>query len=93
MKFELDPIKADSNLSKHGVSFDEAVTVWDDYFNIDLFDNTHSVGEKRFLMVGESKAERLLIISYTERKNRIRIISARELTPKERRDYEHGYFE
>ncbi len=54
MQFEWDPGKGDSNLSKHGVSFDEAATVWDDYFNIELFDHDHSESEKRFLMVGES---------------------------------------
>ena len=93
MQFEWDPIKAATNLTKHSVSFDEAASVWDDYFNIDLFDHEHSVEEKRFLMIGESNAKRYLIISYTEREDTIRLISARELTPKERREYEHGYFE
>lgn len=93
MQFEWDPIKAKANHTKHNVSFDEAVSVWEDYFNIDLFDHAHSVEEKRFLMIGESNARRYLIVSYTEREDIIRIISARELTPKERREYEHGYFE
>jgi uncharacterized DUF497 family protein len=73
--------------------FEEAETVWSDYFYIDLFDDEHSIEENRFLIVGESKEKRLLIVSYTERENRVRIISARELTSKERKDYEHGYFE
>lgn len=59
---------------------------------IDLFDDEHSEGERRFLMVGESEQNRLLIVSYTERENSVRIISARELTPKEKREYEHGRF-
>lgn len=93
MQFEWDPQKAESNLAKHGVGFDEAKTVWDDYFNIEFFDREHSQEESRYLMVGESKAQRLLIISFTERGDMVRIISARELTQKERREYEHGYFE
>jgi uncharacterized protein len=93
MKFEWDKDKAAANLRKHGVSFEEASTVWDDYFNIELFDHGRSFEENRFLMIGESSEKRSLIISFTERENRVRIISARELTPKERRDYEHGHFE
>lgn len=93
MQLEWNKEKAEANLSKHGVAFDEAATVWDDYFNIELFDPTHSEEEKRLLMVGESSEHRLLIISFTERGNSVRIISARELTPKERREYEHGHFQ
>jgi uncharacterized DUF497 family protein len=93
MQFEWDKEKAASNLKKHDVSFDEAETVWNDYFYVDLFDDEHSIEENRFLIIGESKEKRLLIISYTERENRVRIISARELTVKERKDYEHGHFE
>jgi uncharacterized DUF497 family protein len=93
MRFEWDDVKATVNLKKHGVSFEEAETVWQDFFNIDLFDDEHSEGERRFLMVGESEQNRLLIVSYTERENIVRIISARELTSKEKREYEHGRFE
>jgi uncharacterized DUF497 family protein len=93
MQFEWDKEKAENNLKKHGVSFTEAETVWGDYFYIDLFDNEHSIEEKRFLIIGESQGKRLLIVSYTERESCVRIISARELTPKEKRDYEHGRFE
>jgi uncharacterized protein len=92
-KFEWDEEKANSNLEKHGVDFEEAQTVFDDLFNIEFYDPAHSIAEHRFLAVGESNSERLLIVSYTERDGRIRIISARELTPKERRSYEHGKFE
>lgn len=93
MQFEWDSKKAKLNSVEHGVSFEEAKTVWNDFFNIDLFDDEHSEGERRFLMVGESAQNRLLIVSYTERENKVRIISARELTAKEKRDYEHGNFE
>lgn len=93
MQFDWDDAKAQVNLKKHAVNFEEAKTVWDDYFYIDLEDDEHSAEEKRFLIVGESSQNRLLIVSYTERENSIRIISARELTPKERRDYEQGHFE
>jgi len=93
MEFEWDPEKAEANLAKHGISFEEATSVWNDYFYVDFFDVEHSADESRFLIVGESSAGRYLIISYTERTNTTRIISARELTPKERRDYEHGNYE
>jgi uncharacterized DUF497 family protein len=93
MQFEWDKEKAEKNLKKHDVSFEEASTVWDDYFYADLFDDNHSIEENRFLIFGESAQNRLLIVSYTERENCVRIISARELTPKERKDYEQGYFE
>ena len=93
MKFEWDNEKAESNLKKHGVSFAEAETVWDDYFYIDLFDEEHSFEENRYLFFGESAQNRLLVVSYTERENCVRIISVREMTPKERRNYEQGHFE
>lgn len=93
MKFEWDSEKATLNLKKHGVGFDEATTVFDDLFNIDFYDPKHSTQEHRFLIVGESNRQRLLIVSYTERNDKIRIISARELTAQERRNYEHGKFE
>ncbi len=93
MQFDWDSEKARINLKKHGVGFEEATTVWSDFFFIDFYDEKHSVEENRFLIVGESDQKRLLIISYTEIEDIIRIISAREVTSKERRDYEHGNFE
>lgn len=93
MQFEWNKEKAEMNFKKHGVNFEEATTVWDDYFVIDLYDSDHSIEENRFLIAGESVQNRLLIVSYTEKTGKIRIISARELTPKERREYEHGRFE
>jgi uncharacterized protein len=90
MKFEWDDSKAVSNLSKHRVSFDEAKTVFDDPLYIDFYDPDHSDNEERYLIVGESSRRRLLIVSYTERKDLIRIISAREVTKSEREAYEES---
>ena len=93
MDFEWDPEKAELNRSKHGVTFAEAASVFVDYFYVDFYDPKHSAEEHRVLIIGESNQTRLLIVSYTERDDKIRIISARELTPQERRIYEHGKFE
>jgi uncharacterized protein len=90
MKFDWDENKASSNLSKHGVSFEEAKTVFDDVLYVDFYDPDHSDNEKRYLIVGESSRGRLLIVSYTERKDSIRLISARETTRSEREIYEEG---
>lgn len=93
MKYEWDEGKAESNFKKHAVGFDEAATVFKDLFYVDFYDPKHSMEEHRFLIVGESNRQRLLIVSFTERDDKIRIISARELTAQERRNYEHGKFE
>ena len=90
MKFDWDENKAASNLSKHGVSFEEAKTVFDDPLYVDLYDPDHSDDEERYLIVGESNQGRLLITSYTERRESICIISAREVTLTERVVYEEG---
>ena len=90
MQFEWSENKAASNLSKHGVSFEEAKTVFDDPLYVDFYDPDHSEDEERYLIVGESSRGRLLIVSYTERGDSIRLISARELTRAERSAYEEG---
>lgn len=90
MKFEWDNNKAVSNFSKHGVSFDEAKTVFDDPLYVDFYDPDHSDDEKRYLIVGESNLGRLLIVSYTERKEAIRVISVRKVTRSEREAYEEN---
>jgi uncharacterized DUF497 family protein len=90
MRFDWDENKAASNLLKHGVSFDEAKTVFDDPLYVDFYDPAHSDDEDRYLIVGESNQGRLLIASYTERDNLIRLISAREVTRTEREVYEEG---
>jgi hypothetical protein len=90
MEFEWDEEKAAANLVKHGVSFEEAGTVFDDSLYVDFYDPDHSVGEHRYIIIGESQKGRLLIVSYTERGDVIRLISAREVTGSEREIYEEG---
>jgi uncharacterized protein len=88
MHFEWDADKAESNLNKHGVTFNEAATVFGDPAARIFEDELHSSKEKRHAIVGHSSSNRLLIVSYTERENdKIRIISARLTTPKESRSY------
>ena len=88
MQFEWDPQKADNNLKKHGVSFQEAASVFGDVLSITYYDPDHSAREHRFITVGMSRAGRVLIVAHTDRRNNIRIISARKVTRKERRYYE-----
>ncbi|WP_034934828.1 BrnT family toxin [Gloeocapsa sp. PCC 73106] len=88
MQFEWNNEKAASNLAKHGVSFEEAKTVFDDPLYVDFYDPDHSEDEERYLIVGQSNRGRLLIVSYTERRDSIRLISAREVTRTEREAYE-----
>lgn len=90
MQFEWNASKAERNLSKHGVSFEEAETVFDDPLYVDFYDPDHSEDEERYLIIGESNQGRLLIVSYTERGNSTRLISAREVTRAERESYEDG---
>lgn len=90
MKYEWDENKAVKNLAKHGVSFSEAKTIFDDPLYVDFYDLDHSETEERYLIVGESNRGRLLIVSYTERRTSIRIITAREVTQLEREAYEEG---
>jgi len=90
MQFEWNNEKAVSNLAKYGVSFEEAKTVFDDSLYIDLYDPDHSEDEERYLIVGQSNQGRLLIVSYTERRDSVRLISAREVTRTERGAYEEG---
>ena len=88
MQFEWDPAKATENATKHGVEFREAMTVFGDPLEVTIPDPGHSVEEQRFLSMGESSAGRLLVVAYTEREGRIRVISAREATAQERKTYE-----
>ncbi|WP_072016352.1 BrnT family toxin [Neosynechococcus sphagnicola] len=90
MQFNCDENKAKHNLSKHGVSFEEAKTVFDDPLYVDFYDPDHSEDEERYLIVGQSSRGRFLIASYTERGDSIRLISAREVTRTEREAYEEG---
>ena len=90
MSFEWDEDKAGANLEKHGVSFEESQTVFYDPLYVDFYDPEHSYEEHRYIILGESNQGRLLFVSYTERGDIIRLISSREATPGERRDYEEG---
>ena len=88
MQFEWDHSKASINLRKHGVSFAEAATVFADPLSMTVDDPDHSVDEDRFLIIGSALSGRLLIVSFVDRNDHIRIISARELTSAERKSYE-----
>ena len=88
MRFEWDPEKAKQNLKKHGVSFEEALTVFYDSLSATFDDPDHSVDEYREITVGSSSRERLLVVAHTEREESIRIISARPATAHERKKHE-----
>ncbi len=87
---EWDPVKAETNPKKHQVSFEEASTVFDDPLFITFLDVDHSVDEERYITIGLSKANRLLLIAHTERQGITRIVSARKATKNERRFYEEA---
>jgi uncharacterized DUF497 family protein len=90
MKFEWDPVKARANELKHGLTFDEASTVFGDVLSVSGRDLAHSVGENRFVTFCLSSQGRVLLVSHTDRTGVIRIISARTATRKEKRIYEEG---
>jgi uncharacterized protein len=92
MEFEWDDDKAEANRLKHGVTFPEAMTVFADPLSLTGYDPDHSVGEDRFLTMGIASDGRFVIVSHTDRGDAIRIISAREATRRERKDYEDGNF-
>ena len=87
MKFEWDQRKAALNDRKHRVTFDEAMTVFGDSLSITIPDPDHSDGEARFLIIGRSSRDRVLVVSHVERGQNIRIISARAAGARERRQY------
>ncbi len=89
MQFEWDPEKAKSNRGKHGVSFEEALTVFYDPLSATFDDADHSVGEQRLITVGFSSRGRLLFVAHTERGRVLRIISARLATAHERKKHEN----
>jgi uncharacterized DUF497 family protein len=88
--FEWDPSKAAANLKKHQVSFEEAKSVFYDEFAVQFFDEEHSSGEERFLMLGMSSGAKLLIVCHCEREHGevIRLISARKATTRESAFYQ-----
>jgi uncharacterized protein len=92
MEFEWDEFKAVTNVKKHGVSFGEAKTVFNNPLAVIFDDEAHSVEEQREIIIGHSQNNRLLLVSFTERDKVIRIISARLATCIEREDYEQNSF-
>ena len=88
MHFEWDRAKAERNRRKHGVTFDEAVTVFHDALSATFNDPDHSVGERRLITVGYSSRDRLLIVSHVETGETIRVISARLASAAERKRHE-----
>ena len=86
--FEWDPKKAETNLKKHGVSFEEASTAFKDPLSLTIDDPLHSSDEERLILIGMSYNNRMLVIAHTEIRDNIRIISARKATKKERNNYE-----
>ena len=88
--FEWDPNKAKENLETHGISFDEASTAFRDTLSLAIYDPLHSEEEDRFVLIGNSHRNRLLVIVHTERADCIRLISARKATKKERKQYEEN---
>lgn len=90
MQFEWDPAKDQENQAKHGVSFDEAASVFGDPLATTINDPDHSTEESRFLTTGYSNRQRLIIVAHTDRQGRLRIISARDVTAAERHTYEEG---
>ena len=92
MDFEWDETKAEANERKHGVPFAEAVSIFDDPLTLTGYDPAHSDDEDRYISMGMSDSNRLLIVSHTDRGDKVRIISAREASRKEQKDYEDGNF-
>lgn len=90
--FEWDEIKAKANFKKHKVSFEEGKTIFNDPFLFTFPDDKHSVNEERFINIGLSAQGHILVLTHTERKGKIRIISCRKATPRERSFYEEGHF-
>jgi uncharacterized DUF497 family protein len=93
LRFEWDPQKATRNLAKHGVSFEEAATVFGDPLGRIASDPRHAVEEERFVLLGLSRRQRFLAVMFAERRAALRIISARTATRRERRDYEESAYE
>ena len=88
LDFEWDQFKSRQNTKKHGISFREGATAFADRLSYTISDPEHSIGEHRLLLLGRSSSGRLLVISHTERGDRIRIINVRRATNRERKHYE-----
>ncbi len=92
MNFEWNEDKATANYKKHKIAFEEAKTVFDDPFSITIDDPDHSENESRYIDIGLSSKGRVLAVCYTERREKIRIISCRKSTVSERKVYEKKEF-
>ena len=90
MEFEWDPGKAAANERKHAIPFHEAATVFGDPLAVTFADPDHSTDEVRFITFGMSRFNRLIVVAHTDRGTRVRIISARRMTRREREIYENG---
>ena len=90
LEFTWDPAKSAANHRKHGLDFEEALTAFDDPMSTTIQDPAHSAGERRFLLLGRTRNQALVVVSHTERGDRIRIISARRATRREKMKYEEG---
>ncbi len=90
MEFEADPIKAAQNFKKHKVGFEEAASIFGDSMAYTFADPDHSIGEARWLIFGMSRMGRVLAVIYTERRGKLRLISARVTTKHERNIYEES---
>ena len=90
LRFEWDQNKAKQNLVIHTVSFDEASTAFRDTLSLAIYDPLHSEEEDRFVLIGKSHKDRLLVVVHTERGDSIRLISARKASKKERTQYEQN---
>ena len=89
-RFEWDSRRAASNLRRHGVAFGEATSVFSDPLARIFDDEDHAIEEQREIIIGHSTRDRLLLVSFTQRGDTIRIISARKATRNERKDYEEA---
>ena len=90
MPYDWDPEKAIANLEKHGVSFEEALTVFGDPLATTVLDHGHSIDEERWLTMGLSSRQRIVMVWHTNRGDSVRLIGARPATPQEKRIYEFG---
>ena len=90
LQFEWDRAKASTNVRKHGLSFEEAATVFGDQRAITIADPEHSLIEERFVTIGTSERDRILVVVATERRDKVRLISARPASRKERKQYEEA---
>ena len=93
MRFTWDPEKAESNIDKHGLSFEEASTAFGDPLSRTKPDPLHSDDEDRLILLGMTSAERLVIVAHVDRGGTVRLISARLATPAEPRRYEQTHEE